>query len=162
MPLAKRALLISRGILLNRLNRKMEYALMALKHMSLKRPGELTTAKEVAETYRVPFDVMAKVMQSMSQKGVLKSEHGSSGGYQITKDLARVTVLDLIQLIQGSTKIAKCMVHEEGCDIQKSCNIISPVHQLNSKLNEFYRSLTLQELIAGNSMNQKNEVLANV
>lgn len=140
----------------------MEYALMALKHMSLKRPGELTSAKEIAETFKVPFDVIAKVMQSMAQKGILKSEHGASGGYQITRDLAKVTMLDLIQLVQGSTKIAKCMVHDEGCDIQKSCNIISPITQLNLKMNEFYRSLTLQELIAPNSNIHKTEVLTNV
>jgi len=132
---------------MNKLNRKLEYSLMALKHMSVKRPGELTTAKEVSESYKSPFDATARVMQAMAQKGLLKSEQGASGGYQITKDLSKVTLHELMGVIQGPTKIAKCMHKQEPCEMQKSCNIISPITNLNQKLNEFYQNVTLRDLL---------------
>jgi Rrf2 family protein len=134
---------------MNKLNRKVEYSLMALKHMSRKVPGELTSAKEVSDSYHAPFDATARVMQLMAQKGWLKAEHGATGGYQITKDLAKLTLADLIEVIQGRTKIAKCMTKEEPCELQTSCNIMSPVSHLNNKLNEFYRSVSLKELLLG-------------
>jgi len=132
---------------MNKVNRKLEYSLMALKHRSQKRPGELTTAKEVAVSYRAPFDATARVMQTMAQKGLLRSEHGAFGGYQITKDLTKVTLLDLIEWIQGETKIAKCLHKEEPCEIQPQCNIISPITNLNHRLNNFYKSVSIQELL---------------
>ena len=132
---------------MNKLNRKLEYSLMALKHMSVKRPGELTTAKEVSESYKSPFDATARVMQAMAQKGLLKSEQGASGGYQITKDLSKVTLHELMGVIQGPTKIVKCMHKQEPCEMQKSCNIISPITNLNQKLNEFYQNVTLRDLL---------------
>lgn len=132
---------------MNKMNRKIEYSLMALKHMSQKRPGELTTAKEVAESYKAPFDATARVMQKMAQSGLLKSEHGAFGGYQIMRDLTKVTLLDLVNTVQGPTQITKCLHKEEPCEIQPTCNIISPITQLNQRLNDFYRSVSIQDLI---------------
>ncbi len=132
---------------MNKVNRKLEYSLMALKHMSAKRPGELTTAKEVAEVYRSPFDATARVLQLMAQRGLLKSEHGVQGGYQITRDLQRTTLHELIEIIQGPTKIAKCMHKKTQCEIHSTCNIISPITALNGKLSDFYKSVTLSELL---------------
>lgn len=120
---------------------------MALKHMSQKKVGELTSAKEVADSYHAPFDATAKVMQLMAQKGFLRAEYGSSGGYQITKDLSQVSLLDLIEVIQGPARIAKCLHKKEPCEIEKNCNIISPVTQLNRKLNDFYQGVSVQELL---------------
>lgn len=132
---------------MNKLNRKLEYALMALKHMSAKIPGELTSAKEVSEQFSTPFDATARVMQAMAQKGLLRAEHGAFGGYQITKDLSKVTMLQLLEIIEGPTAMVKCMYKESPCDIQGTCNIMSPVQLLQSKLNEFYGNITLKELL---------------
>lgn len=132
---------------MNKINRKIEYALMALKHMSHKTPGELTTAKEIADTYQTPFDATARVMQVMSQKGWLKSEHGAFGGYQIMKDLTKVTMYDLLESILGPTSIAKCMQEEESCEIKGTCNVIGPVSILNLRLIDFYKGINIRELL---------------
>lgn len=142
---------------MNKVQRKIEYSLMALKHMSMKRPGELTSAKEVAELFAAPFDVMARSLQIMAQKGILKAEHGAQGGYQITKDLSKVTLHDLMTGMQGPVQIAKCLHTTEACDIQAHCNIISPIQNLNQRLNDFYRGVTLQELLfQRNTMEKKH------
>lgn len=130
-----------------KVQRKIEYALMALKFMSLKRPGELTSAKEVADAVHAPFDVMARVLQLLAQKSILRAEQGAQGGYQITRDLSKVTMHDLVTLLQGPVEIAKCLQKDEACEIQGSCNIISPMQNLNHKLNEFYRALSVQEVL---------------
>lgn len=140
---------------MNKINRKLEYALMALKYMSKKIPGELTTAKEVSDSFRTPFDATARVMQQMAQKGgILRSEYGASGGYQITKDLAKVSIQDLIDIIEGPTALVKCL-HKEGeegrCDIKDTCNILSPVKYLNQKLSDFYKGISLKEVLLDRS-----------
>lgn len=118
--------------------------------MSTKVPGELTTAKEVSDSYKAPFDATARVMQLLAQNGWLKSEHGAFGGYQITKDLSRLTLNDLMKVIQGPTQITKCLHKQESaepCEIQSSCNIISPIQNLNQRITEFYQSVTIKEIL---------------
>lgn len=133
---------------MNKINRKLEYALMALKYMSQKIPGELTSAKEVSDAFHTPFDATARVMQQMAQKGgFLRAEYGVNGGYQITKDLAKVSIHDLVEVIEGPTALVKCLHKEVPCDIQGTCNIVSPVTTLNNKLTEFYKSVSLKDLL---------------
>lgn len=136
---------------MNKVHRKLEYSLMALKHMSLKRSGELTTAKEVSDAYHAPFEAVARSLQIMAQKGLLKSSAGVQGGYQISRDLKQVSLLELIEMMEGPTRIAKCMSSGEPCEIVGTCNIISPIQNLNQKLSDFYRSLTIQDILRGNT-----------
>lgn len=133
---------------MNKINRKLEYALMALKYMSQKIPGELTSAKEVSEAFHTPFDATARVMQQMAQKGgFLRAEYGANGGYQITKDLAKVSIHDLVEVIEGPTALVKCLHKEAPCEIQGTCNIVSPITNLNHKLTDFYKSVSLKDLL---------------
>ena len=138
---------------MNKINRKLEYALMALKFMSQKIPGELTTAKQVSEAFHTPFDATARVMQQMAQKGgILRAEYGASGGYQITKDLAKVSIHDLVEIVEGPTALVKCLHKEVPCEIQGTCNIVSPITSLNQKLTEFYRAVSLKDLLVEKNM----------
>ena len=126
---------------------------MALKHMRAKTPGELTSAKEVCDAYGAPFDGMSRVLQVLAQKNILKSEQGAQGGYQITRDLNKVSLQELIEWTTGKIEIAKCLHSgaESTCEIKTTCNIISPVMVLNRKLTEFYKTLSVAELLENKS-----------
>ena len=132
---------------MNKLNRKTEYALMALKLMAQKRPGELTSAKEVAVQTGCSFDVVSRVMQALAHHGVLKSEQGPQGGYNIIRDLQRVSVLELMEMIEGRVSVAKCLHEKTQCELQDTCNIQSPIELLNRKLHDFYQNLKVAELL---------------
>ena len=98
---------------MNRIHRKVEYALIALKHMRAKAPGERTTVKEMAVQYGCPHDVLARVLQTLAHRAVLNSEQGVRGGYTIAKDLNRVSFYDLLEMILGPLAVARCL-HEIG------------------------------------------------
>lgn len=132
---------------MTRMNRKLEYALMALKHMSTKMQGQLTSAKEVVAVTGVPFDATARVLQLMAQKGLLRAEQGAHGGYSIVKDLNRVSLFDLHEMILGPFELVKCAQEQPECELAGQCNIQSPLIHLNRKLHDFYRSLSLQDLL---------------
>lgn len=139
---------------MNKIHRKMEYALISLKHMSQKRPGELTTVKEICQKYGTPFDATARVMQQMVQGKFLKSEQGAYGGYLIMKDLTKVSVKDLIERVVGPLEIVKCINNEAApssssvsCELKETCNIKQPLIQLNEQLIQFYEGINLHQLL---------------
>lgn len=136
---------------MNRIHRKLEYALMALKYMSQKRPGELTTVKEICQRYGIPFDATARVLQQLVQAKLLKSEQGAYGGYLIIKDLSKVNLLELIERVVGPIEVVKCVTEhqqpDQCCDIQTKCNIMMPLIDLNEKLIKFYRDINVEELL---------------
>ena len=132
---------------MNKLNRKVEYALVALKYINDRAPEQLITAKEVVSATGVPFDATARVMQIMGQKGLLKSEQGAYGGYKLVKDLSTVSFHELLVMILGPLGLAKCLHGEENCDMIQTCNIQNPIVLLNEKLIDFYKGLSLFELL---------------
>jgi Rrf2 family protein len=131
----------------SRLNRKVEYALMALKVMASKRAGELTTTKEVIDKTGCPFDPTARVLQILAQHGILRSEQGAHGGYVLVRDLTRVSFFELNEWILGPMGVAKCLQADHACDLHERCNIVSPIGVLNRKLAEFYQNLSVGELL---------------
>lgn len=131
-----------------KINRKLEYALMALKHMLGKKSGELTSAKEICQAYGAPFDATSRTLQIMVGHGLLKSEQGVRGGYLIIKNLAEVSFFDFVEMIEGSFQMTHCLHDDDGgCDIKAKCNIISPIMRLNEKLKDFCSSMSLLELL---------------
>lgn len=147
---------------MNRLNRKVEYSLIALRHMGTKAKGELTTAKEIAESYGSPFDATARVLQIMAADGLLRVEHGVLGGYQLATDLKRISLKDLIEMIQGPTSVARCLHQDDQCEIQDQCNIVTPMKTLNRKLADFYGRISLHEILWDGTETRRESVARGV
>ena len=65
-----------------KINKKVEYALMALKFMAEEKAiGKITSAREICDKFNTPFDTTAKVMQAMNHHKILNSVKGTKGGY---------------------------------------------------------------------------------
>lgn len=132
---------------MKKMNRKVEYALMALKYMSQKRAGQLTSVNEICQATGVPFDATSRVMQQMAQKKILKAEMGSQGGYLVIKDFSRMSFLEILEAVLSPLEVVRCASGEEKCEFFGNCNIQTPLQVFNQKLSDFYRTLSVAELL---------------
>ena len=132
---------------MNKMSKKMEYALMALRLICAKPEGTLTSAKEVADQMHIPFEVTARVLQALSSRGLLKAEYGVSGGYSLARSLTDISVHDLNEMLEGHAVLTKCLGPDESCEVSETCNITAPISTLNSKVQEFYKSISLHEVL---------------
>ncbi len=131
-----------------KINRKIEYALIAIKHMRHAYPGQLISAKDICDTYKTPFDTTSRVLQIMVQHGIVQAEHGAHGGYQIVKDLSKISLLELVNMIEGPVEIANCFHgNYSHCELTADCNVISPMLNLNARMSELFKTITIRELI---------------
>jgi len=139
-----------------KINKKVEYALMVLKHIHDKTSTitspttpELTTAREVCKQYNIPFDTTAKVMQIMNNASILDSTKGVKGGYFLKSKLADINFLDFTELIEGKEIGMDCV--KMKCSLLETCNITEPVKRLNQYLNLYFKELTLEDLLSHNN-----------
>ncbi len=140
-----------------KINRKVEYALIALKHMSRKAPGQLTSAKEICDIYHTPFDPTSRVLQIMTQDEILRAEQGAHGGYQILKDLSKVTLKNLSDIIVGPMEIASCFHGDDShCDLTDSCSVIGPLLNLNEKISDLFTTIKVADLLAERHQAEKS------
>ena len=78
-----------------RLSKKADYALMAVRHLALQDGLTSTSAREIAEQYDIPIELMAKVLQRLVRTGLLISTQGTRGGYALGRCASLISVLHL-------------------------------------------------------------------
>ena len=131
-----------------RISKKMEYALMGLLHMSHKDWRELTTAKELAQSYNIPPELMGKVLQKLTKRKVIESMLGVKGGYRLMRSIDQVKMSDVIAAVEGPLKIVNCLRIKttSECHQHHQCTIKNPMGIIQNKLENFFSELTLQDI----------------
>ncbi len=99
-----------------RLSKKADYALIAMKHLALRPDQAAASAREIAEQYDIPVELMAKVLQRLAREGLLASHQGTRGGYQLSRSPSNISVADVIQAVDGPLTVTACSTEEENCD----------------------------------------------
>ncbi|MAF90381.1 MAG: Rrf2 family transcriptional regulator [Bdellovibrionota bacterium] len=136
-----------------KINKKTEYALIALRYMESKDSEDLTTAKEINEKFGTPFDATSRVLQILASKSWLKSIQGAHGGYRLERPLSEMSMRELCEIIEGPQAVVKCLSDKSAsCDLESTCSMKSPLLNLNKKLIEFLDSLSVTELFYENGI----------
>ena len=131
-----------------RLSKKADYALMALKHLALRGDTGSSSAREIAEQYDIPVELMAKVLQRLVRRGLLVSHQGTRGGYHLAKGPALVSVADVIQAIDGPVTVTACSTDEGTCDQFAKCNVRDPLWRVRERILAALGECTIAELAA--------------
>lgn len=87
---------------------KVEYALHTLLNISLAAPGAAPSARELADFQRLPLAFVRKLLTQQQQAGLLRGAEGRQGGWQLARDAARITVLDIADAAQGRAPLFDC------------------------------------------------------
>jgi FeS assembly SUF system regulator len=119
-----------------RLSKKADYALMAMKHLAVKTQSasSSTSAREIAEQYDIPIELMAKVLQRLARNGLLTSHQGTRGGYTLSKPTAAISVADIIQAIDGPLTVTACSTEDEQCGQFAKCNVRDPLWRIKDRI----------------------------
>ena len=131
-----------------KLNRTTEYGLIALRHLSQRASGEAASAREIAEVYGLPFDILAKTLQRLKEAGIVQSAQGARGGYRIQRQLEHVTLAEFLELMEGAGGVVACVEQaddEPACEFQGRCQIHSMMRGLNDRMKAFLSSIRLSE-----------------
>jgi Rrf2 family protein len=127
-----------------RLSKKADYGLIALKHLAM-HADESISAREIASQYHIPAELLAKVLQKLARKGLLVSQHGMNGGYVLARDPARISIVDVVEALEGPISITPC---EKGDDCQQlqTCSVRDPLLKIKAKVVRIHGDTTIYEL----------------
>jgi Rrf2 family protein len=129
-----------------RLSKKADYALIAMKHLALRGDRGSSSAREIAEQYTIPIELLAKVLQRLVRAGLLASHQGTRGGYQLVRTPDRITVADVIQAIDGPVTVTACSTEEGTCEQYERCNVRDPLWRVRERILAALAECTIAEL----------------
>jgi Rrf2 family protein len=131
-----------------RLSKKADYALIAMKHLALRGDRSSSSAREIAELYSIPIELMAKVLQKLVRRGLLASQQGTRGGYQLARRPTMISVADVIQAIDGPVTVTACSTEEGQCEQFSKCNVRDPLWRVRERILTALGECTIAELAA--------------
>ena len=131
-----------------RLSKKADYALIAMKHLALHSDRGASSAREIAEQYDIPIELLAKVLQRLVRRGLLVSHHGTRGGYRLARQAGLVSVADVIQAIDGPVTITACSTEDGRCEQYSRCNVRDPLWRVRERILAALGGCTIAELAA--------------
>ena len=139
-----------------RLSKKADYALIAMKHLAQKacrvdatmREGGATStsAREIAEQYDIPIELLAKVLQRLVRTGLLASTQGTRGGYTLSRSPKSISIADVIQAIDGPFTVTACSTEKHDCEQYSKCSVRDPLWQLRERIVAALSTVTLSEM----------------
>jgi|TARA_B110000914_G_scaffold189144_1_gene174416 Rrf2 family protein len=128
-----------------KITRKVEYALIALRHLQSKDTEDLTSAKEIAIHYGIPKQLLAKILQQMSKENIIEAVQGPAGGYRILANLDKISLKDFFEKLEGPLGMMDCFF-ESDCIQINACNIRVPIQRINDNMRNMFSEMTLLEV----------------
>ena len=127
-----------------KITKKVEYALMAVRHLHAE-GNKLSSSTEIASSYNIPKPLLAKILQRLARKNIIKAIKGPSGGYVISKDPIKVKMTEFFEIMEGPIGIADCH-HDSSCAQIECCSIKDPINKLNNSVKSLFDNMTLAEV----------------
>jgi Rrf2 family protein len=117
-----------------------------MKHLALRGDRGSSSAREIAEQYDIPIELLAKVLQRLVRRGLLASHQGTHGGYKLARVPTLISVADVIQAIEGPVTVTACSTDDGTCDQYAKCNVRDPLWRVRERILSALGECTIAEL----------------
>ena len=129
-----------------KLTKKADYGLIAMRHLAQHPELGACSAKDLAGSYRLPQEALAKILQKLTKAGLLVSQYGINGGYTLARDPRHITAFEVIRAIDGPLFMTSCRTASHGCDQSSHCTVREPLRKVSRSIEEVLDRVTIWEM----------------
>jgi Rrf2 family protein len=128
------------------LSRKTDYALRAITYLTTQKGRKIST-RYIAEKLNIPYKFLTQIFLELVRKGVLASERGSKGGVMLKKPPEEITLLEIVEAVEGPFYLHQCLAeYEESCFFAKGCPIKDTLIDIERKTRNILATTTLDKI----------------
>jgi len=132
-----------------------DYGLLASVYLA-GRHGQVVSAREIAEFYRLPIPMITKVLKTLQHGGLVSSHRGVGGGYSFDGDAEEVTLGQLLEVLEGPWDLVECESLDDSghalCSIRVACPSRRFMFGINRAIKGAFEQITLGDLARGGGM----------
>ena len=131
-----------------KVNTKVRYGLRAILQIAENYGGDPVPISTISDTQEISGKYLEQVVGALRRSGLVESRKGVRGGYSLARAPEDVTLWDIISALDPHTSLVDCVLEPEVCDRSDSCLTRSIWTLLSRRMQEFWTSYTLSDLIA--------------
>ncbi|MDE3009960.1 MAG: SUF system Fe-S cluster assembly regulator [Pseudomonadota bacterium] len=124
-----------------------DYATVIMSYLA-QNPGQVHAASELALVVGVGAPTALKVLKTLARAGLLQSQRGTKGGYQLTRPATQITVADILQAMEGPIGLTECGSSPGACLRESRCGVRTNWQRISQAVGEALARVTLAEMAA--------------
>ena len=128
------------------LTRKGEYAIRGIVYLAAQPQDQVCLLSDIAAAVDVPQTFLAKIFQQFSKIGLVRSFRGTGGGFLLGRAPEKVTLLEVVEAIEGPIAPNRCVAGDDTCARNSSCTVHPVWSRVQSEVREILSRVTLKDL----------------
>lgn len=129
-----------------RMSKLTDYGTVILTYLASE-PGRLHAASEIAAQVRVASPTVSKVLKTLVRGGLVASHRGTKGGYTLARSPERITVAQVLAVLEGPIGLTECSSNPGQCVQETSCSVRGNWQRINLAIRRALEDVTLAEMV---------------
>lgn len=128
------------------LTRKGEYAIRGIVYLASRPSDQVCLLSDIAAAVDVPQTFLAKIFQQFSKLGLVRSYRGTGGGFTLGRSPDKISLLEVVEAVEGPIIPNRCVIGEEECDRSSTCRVHPVWLVVQFQVRDILMKITLKEL----------------
>lgn len=129
-----------------KLTRGADYATLGILYLARQPRDKVVLIGEIAAAQSVPESYLAKIFQDLAKAGLVRSHRGARGGFTLARSPQEITLLQVIEAVEGPVALNRCLDAREGCERSADCPVYGALASAQAQLMSALEAVTLQSL----------------
>ena len=126
-------------------SKKCEYALQAILLMAASESDCVCPAEEISNKLNIPKEFISKILQSLTESGLIESKKGKAGGFKLAKHPSKIKLIDIVEAVDGLDSFNGCVLGFPNCSDKNPCPVHDEWGELRTKAYDMLSSETLDK-----------------
>ncbi len=124
-----------------------EYGMLGVLYLAERDSALVTPLSEISEAKNIPEKFLAKIFQSLSKSGIVRSHRGVRGGFTLSREPHAIAIKEVLEAIQGPYHLAKCIQDLSCCDQSDFCAMRELLLMAEKSLVSVFESHSVADLV---------------
>ena len=136
-----------------RITKQTDYGILMLSLMAGHPAGSIHTVRDLAGQAAISMPMASKILKPLARSGIIESQRGVKGGYRLAREASRISVAEVLEILEGPVRITTCVSNPGSCEREAICPTRSNWEKINDTVRSALKKVSLSEM-AGSGDNR--------
>ena len=128
------------------LTREGDYGIRSVLYLARQPYKKISFVTEISDEYKIPRSFLAKILQKLVKAKIVRSYRGVKGGFSLARQAKDISVLDVLEAIEGRLTMNICLADKKKCDFSRHCPIHGVWANVQTKVADVLKKSTFDDL----------------
>jgi Rrf2 family protein len=139
-----------------KLNSASEYAIRLIVYLSELDVGTIISVKEIARIQNIPEKFLHTITTQLQKLDYINSFKGKGGGIQLARDAGDITMLEIVEALEGPISVNVCTVDNSACIFSDTCSVHCVWDDVHTSIKQILSTKTMASLAGENLLARNN------